>query len=165
MNIENALIQAQVDLSGKRMSTTDFVLSMVRRNFITKNNILSEDNRLIAKSPIRFYKDDYVIKVYYNIAYESETEQIIDILDVKAGLEDEENPYYILIKESYIDLELEMATVILITKDFDEVKNIVKMDAVEEIIKPEEDEFITFAISSQPPKYERYVIHTYQEEL
>ena len=170
MDFERLLTDVQLELIGKRISSTGLVYKMVKKGFDTKGPILTEDtNVLTVGSPLTFYYDDRVIKINYqkeNVDIEDEIILITDVTEV-----DEKDLYYVLVKEIYYDMDLNDTYVDLISSNFQDIQaRIMKSvrninDIVEEISEPSIEEYTTVSCRVEPPYYVRYVIHVYNKEI
>lgn len=159
-NFEDSLINLQVRLDNKLVTSTELALVISQLGFTSDKNILDNNNKII--NDVKVKKDDRYIRINYEIVADDSELQILRIEEIK---EVNFDYYYVLIEENYEDLELIEQTVLLITSDFNELRKILYDKTNEVVEEPNYDEFIVLRGLKEKPEYNRFIIHSYDKDI
>jgi hypothetical protein len=159
-NFEDSLINLQVRLDNKLVTSTELALVISQLGFTSDKNILDNNNKII--NDVKVKKDDRYIRINYEIVADDSELQILRIEEIK---EVNFDYYYVLIEENYEDLELIEQTVLLITSDFNELRKILYDKTNEVVEEPNYDEFIVLRGLKENPEYNRFIIHSYDKDI
>lgn len=159
-NFEDDLIALQVRLVNKLVTSTELALIIGQMGFTAEQNILDSNNKI--ENDVKILKDEHILRIDYEIVSDQDELQILRIVDIK---EISDNSYYIIIEESYEDLELIDQSISLISSNFGEIKEYLYDKTNDLVEEPSYDEFIVLRGLSENPEYNRFIIHTYDKEI
>lgn len=159
-NFEDDLIALQVRLVNKLVTSTELALIIGQMGFTAEQNILDSNNKI--ENDVKILKDEHILRIDYEIVSDQDELQILRIVDIK---EISDNSYYIVIEESYEDLELIDQSISLISSNFGEIKEYLYDKTNDLVEEPSYDEFIVLRGLSENPEYNRFIIHTYDKEI
>lgn len=159
-NFEDDLIALQVRLVNKLVTSTELALIIGQMGFTAEQNILDSNNKI--ENDVKILKNEHILRIDYEIVSDQDELQILRIVDIK---EISDNSYYIIIEESYEDLELIDQSISLISSNFGEIKEYLYDKTNDLVEEPSYDEFIVLRGLSENPEYNRFIIHTYDKEI
>lgn len=159
-NFEDDLIALQVRLVNKLVTSTELALIIGQMGFTAEQNILDSNNKI--ENDVKILKDEHILRIDYEIVSDQDELQILRIVDIK---EISDNSYYIIIEESYEDLELIDQSISLISSNFGEIKEYLYDKTNDLVEEPSYDEFIVLRGLSENPEYNRFIIHAYDKEI
>lgn len=159
-NFEDDLIALQVRLVNKLVTSTELALIIGQMGFTAEQNILDSNNKI--ENDVKILKEEHILRIDYEIVSDQDELQILRIVDIK---EISDNSYYIVIEESYEDLELIDQSISLISSNFGEIKEYLYDKTNDLVEEPSYDEFIVLRGLSENPEYNRFIIHTYDKEI
>ena len=159
-NFEDDLIALQVRLVNKLVTSTELALIIGQMGFTAEQNILDSNNKI--ENDVKILKEEHILRIDYEIVSDQDELQILRIVDIK---EISDNSYYIIIEESYEDLELIDQSISLISSNFGEIKEYLYDKTNDLVEEPSYDEFIVLRGLSKNPEYNRFIIHTYDKEI
>lgn len=159
-NFEDDLIALQVRLVNKLVTSTELALIIGQMGFTAEQNILDSNNKI--ENDVKILKEEHILRIDYEVVSDQDELQILRIVDIK---EISDNSYYIVIEESYEDLELIDQSISLISSNFGEIKEYLYDKTNDLVEEPSYDEFIVLRGLSENPEYNRFIIHAYDKEI